>query len=110
MYNFFLTIPHIVATVQKCGSTVNQVSAVCTGNLPTTGASSSELKTVLNIFFGIIGAVALLMITISGFRYILSSGDPQKAAQAREGIIYALVGLVVALFAGAIINFVVGSI
>lgn len=83
---------------------------VSSGNLPTTGADSTALQTVLSIVFGIIGVLAVLMITVSGLRYILSSGDPQKTAQARNGIIYSLVGLAVAIMAEAIVYFVVGQL
>lgn len=38
--------------------------------------------------------------------FTLSSGDAQKAAKARNTILYAVVGLVVAVFASAIVNFV----
>ena len=80
------------------------------GQLPTAEANADALKTILTIVFGIIGALALLMITVSGLRYITSAGDPQKASSAKNGIIYALVGLVIALIAESIIAFVVNRI
>jgi uncharacterized membrane protein YuzA (DUF378 family) len=70
-------------------------------------ASGSEVQTILSIVFTIIGAIALLIITIAGFSYITSAGDPQKAANAKNAIIYALVGLAVAISAEAIVTFVV---
>jgi hypothetical protein len=100
---------HLITKIYAAYS-CQSYTGICTGNLPTTNTSSSELQLILNIFFGILGALSLLMITISGFRYIISDGDPQKAKQAREGITYALVGIAVALLAGAIINFVIGSL
>lgn len=84
------------------------------GGLPGSGAHSasttSELQTALQIVLGIIGALALLMITVSGLRYVISAGDPQKAKQARDGIIYSLIGLAVAIMAEAIVAFVVGRL
>ena len=78
--------------------------------LPTPAANSDTLHTVLNIVFGTIGALSLLMITVSGLRYVLSAGDPQKTAQARNGIIYSLVGLTIAITAEAIVHFVIGRL
>lgn len=78
--------------------------------LPQVNADSASLQTILGIVYGIIGALALLFIVVSGFRYIISDGDPQKTAQAKQGIIYALIGLVVAISAQAITYFVVGKI
>ena len=73
-------------------------------------ASTSELQTILGIVFGVVGALCLLVITISGLRYVLSAGDPKRTAQAKEGIIYALVGLGVAISAEAIVTFVIGGL
>jgi hypothetical protein len=75
--------------------------------LPQVAANADALRTIIQIVFGIIGALALLMIVISGLRYITSAGDPQKASTARNGIIYALVGLIIALTAEALVAFVV---
>lgn len=86
------------------------VSPVSPGSLPTTAASSSEIQTILSIVFGIVGALAVLFITISGFKYILSNGDPQKASRAKEGILYSVIGLVIAMSAEAIVAFVMGRI
>jgi len=83
------------------------VTNVSPESLPQVAADSSTIQKILTIVFGIIGAIALLIITKSGFEYITSSGDPQKAATARSGIIYALIGLVVAITAQAIVVFVV---
>jgi hypothetical protein len=81
--------------------------AVSPSGLPNTTAGQSSVSTALQIVLGIIAGLALLMITISGLRYVLSAGDPQKAKQAREGIIYSLIGLVVAIMAEAIVTYVV---
>jgi hypothetical protein len=80
------------------------------GGLPTPNADTPELQAILTIVFGIIGGLAFLIIVISGFRYILSSGDPGNMGKAKDGIIYALIGLLVALTAEAIIAFVARSL
>jgi hypothetical protein len=76
-------------------------------NLPTADAGTDTLKTILSIVFAIIGALALLMMVVSGLRYVLSAGDPAKITKAKDGIIFALVGLLVAITAEAIVAFVV---
>ena len=72
--------------------------------------TATLISTILSFVFGIVGALAVLFITISGFRYIVSAGDPQKVAQAKEGIIYALVGLAVAISAEAIVVYFVKNL
>lgn len=77
------------------------------GGLPQASANSAQIQTVLSFVFGIVGALALVMITVSGLRYITSSGDPQSASKAKNGIVYSLIGLAIALTAEAIVAFVV---
>ncbi len=66
-----------------------------------------RLQVLLNIVFGTLGAIALLIIVISGLRYILASGDPARMSQAKNGIVYALVGLTISLAGFSIVTFVV---
>jgi hypothetical protein len=80
------------------------------GSLPQPHANQPELDTILSIALGILGALALLMITISGLRYIVSAGSPEKTSKAKNGIIYALVGLVIAITGEALVNFVVNKL
>jgi hypothetical protein len=90
----------------------NVATSINPGSLPKvdTGNSSSTISTVLGIVFAIAGALALLMITVSGLRYVLSAGNPERASKAKDGIIYALVGLVIAITAEAIVTFVVNRV
>jgi hypothetical protein len=66
-------------------------TGISPNGLPATQADDSTLKNILQIFFGIIGAFAVLNITGSGFKYITSSGDPQKTSEAKKGVAFALV-------------------
>ncbi len=79
--------------------------------LPNTGATGDVAKDsipeILRIVFGISGSIALLIIVISGLRYILASGDPAKMAQAKKGILYAVIGLIIALSGYSIVTLVV---
>jgi hypothetical protein len=82
-------------------------TGISPNGLPDTSADDNTLQTVLQIFFGIIGAFAVLNITASGFKYITSSGDPQKTSEAKKGVAFALVGLAIAISAEAIVTFLV---
>ena len=80
---------------------------VTPGELPKVTADESSIKTILSIVFGILGSFALLGVVLSGMKYIVSSGDSQKTSEAKNGIIYSLVGLIVAISAEAMVVFVV---
>lgn len=86
------------------------LAQVDTGPLPKTGATGAKLQSILSIVFATTGAIALLIITIAGFRYIISRGDPSAIAGAKNAIIYAVVGLVVSIAAFSIVTFVVNGI
>lgn len=72
--------------------------------------TDGRLQIILNTVFAITGAIAVLIIVLAGFRYIISQGNPSEVTTAKNAIIYALVGLVVIMFAFAIVNFVLGGL
>jgi len=72
-------------------------------------ASSNPIPLILNIAIGIITAISLLFAVIGGFRFVLSGGDPQDVARAKSTVIYAIVGLVIAISAELIVSFVLNS-
>jgi hypothetical protein len=82
----------------------------CDTGLPTPGADSANLAHILAVVFGILAALTVLIIVIAGFKYVESQGDAQAVGKAKATIIYALVGLVLAISAEAIVAFVLGGI
>ena len=104
MYN--LLLPFLFAS----GSACDPSSQICPGGLPNPPTDTNEIQTILGIVFGVIGALSLLFITISGMRYAIANGEPDKLAQARQGIIYALIGLVISIGAEVLVAFVVGHL
>jgi hypothetical protein len=68
------------------------------------------IKRIINIFSIVVGAVSVVMIIIGGFRYIISGGDSTGVSGAKNTILYALVGLVIVLFAQVIVKFVVSNV
>jgi hypothetical protein len=82
------------------------VDAVGGGGAPTLG---SQLKNVINVLMFILGAIAVIMIVIGGIRYATSNGDSGSTKSAKDTVLYAVIGLIVALMAYAIVNFVLDS-
>lgn len=80
--------------------------------LPGSGANgdSGVVRTIFNIVLAVMGAVSVLIITISGLKFTLSQGDPQRISKAKNSIIYAVAGLVIIIFAATIVNFVFKSL
>lgn len=67
------------------------------------------VRRVINVLSILVGAVSVIMIIIGGFRYIISGGDSAGVSAAKNTILYAIVGLVIVLFAQVIIRFVYSS-
>ena len=70
----------------------------------------SVLNVIINVALGVIGFVAVVMIIMGGVQYTTSSGDAAKVTKAKNTILYGVVGLVIALLAFAIVNFVLSNV
>lgn len=78
--------------------------------LPKVDAGSGTVDSVLKLVFGIAGAVALVVLTVAAFQYVVSQGDPQSTAKAKNTILYAIIGLVVTALAFTIVTFVLDNL
>ena len=67
------------------------------------------IKNGVNVLLFLLGAIAVIMIIIGGIRYATSNGDSGAIKGAKDTILYAVIGLIVAILAYAIVNFVVGA-
>lgn len=80
-----------------------------------TGGTGKEnltlsVRNIIDVVLFALGMVAVIMIIVGGFRYVLSAGDSSSITAAKNTILYAVIGLVVAILAYAIVHFVVTSI
>lgn len=74
------------------------------------GSLMTSLTLIINVVVGVVGFVAVAMIVMGGISFATSQGDTSKVAKARNTVLYGVVGLVVALLAFAIVNFVLSSV
>src|SRR4051794_2740232 len=63
-------------------------------------------KGVTNALIFLVGAISVIMIIIGGLRYVISNGDSKQISAAKDTILYSVIGIVVAIAAYAIVNFV----
>jgi hypothetical protein len=79
-------------------------------NCGSTGVSQTSLAaragTVVNFFSVIVGAISVIMIIYGGFRYITSGGDSGRVGNAKNTLIYAVIGLFIVALAQLIVHFV----
>lgn len=77
-------------------------------DVPTTlTGEGGVFTTVVNVLLFVIGAVSVIMLIIGGIRYTVSGGDSNAVTGAKNTILYAIVGLLVAFFAFAIVNWII---
>ena len=77
-----------------------------TDNTGNSRSVETIIKDIVDILSIVVGAAAVIMVIIGGFRYVLSNGDSNNVQAAKNTILYALVGLVVVALAQVMVNFV----
>ncbi len=76
------------------------------GSLPGSPDIRTTVVTILNMALNLLGLLAAVVIVIAGIRLIFSAGDETGKESAKKTILYAVVGLLIVLFAKAIVTFV----
>lgn len=93
------------ATDQACK--LDPTSALCKdkdkNNVP------KFIKTLVNVLLFVLGAVSVIVIIFAGIFYTTSIGDSALVTKAKNTLLYAVVGLIVALMSYAIVNFVLAQ-
>lgn len=72
--------------------------------------STAIVPRIINLMLFIVGVLAIFMMIYGGIRYVLSGGDNGKVKDAKNTILYAIVGLIVAILGYAIVNWVVSVV
>lgn len=70
----------------------------------------ATMKMILTVVTGVVGFIAVAMIILGGIGYTTSAGDSGKVKKAKDTIMYGIIGLIVAMLAFAIVNFVLSSV
>ena len=81
-------------------------AARCDGCPADLFGDTGVFKQVTNVILYIVG----IMLIIGGIKYVLSGGDSKKVTDAKNTVLYAIIGLVIAFLAFAIVNFVISAL
>lgn len=108
-----VALPAVPAFAAACNDSPAQCAQQGTDSVSnkTGGADdlSKNIKIVVNVMLFLLGAIAVIMIIIGGIRYATSGGDASSTKAAKDTILYAVIGLVVAILAYAIVNFILNA-
>jgi cytochrome bd-type quinol oxidase subunit 2 len=88
---------------------INQVAGIFV-NVDTPGSTvEGQLTSILNVVYLVAGLVAIIVIAVAGIKYSSSRGDSGKVEEAKKTILYAVIGLGVAVFAFALTTLIAGK-
>ena len=96
----------VSATSVQEGANAARADGMPTELIGDNGVFSRITNTVLLI----VGLISVIMLVYGGLRYILSGGDSKKVTDAKNTVLYAIIGLIISLLAFAIVNFVLNSV
>jgi len=65
---------------------------------------------IISTLLFLVGGIAVIMVIIGGIRYVLSNGDQNAVTAAKNTILYAVIGLIVAILAYALVQFIISSL
>ena len=65
---------------------------------------------ITNTVLYAVGIISVIMLIYGGLRYVLSGGDNKKVTDAKNTILYAIIGLIISILSYAIVNFVINAV
>lgn len=68
------------------------------------------IMALIDILLTLAGLMAVGFIIFGGFKYITSQGEPGKLVAARQTILNAVIGLVIAIIASRVVAFIAGKL
>lgn len=78
--------------------------------VPQVSANNTTIANVMSAVFVVVGALAVLFMLVGAVRYVTANGEQAKITQAKNTILYAIVGIGISATAFAIVQFVIGRI
>jgi hypothetical protein len=93
------------SAAQQVGQGIGETNA---GSCNDSGVNKT-VKAAIDILSFVVGVAAVIAVISGGFKYITSGGDTAKVANAKTTLIYALIGLAIAVLAQVIVHFVINA-
>lgn len=102
MKNITIPLTYLLAKISNSNLNLPKINAPAGANGP--------VAKILTLVWIISAALSLLFVVIGGFKYTTSNGDPNQIASAKNTILYAVIGLVITIFAFTIVNFALSKV
>lgn len=105
-----LTVATVAMNVSALTLQEGVEAARCDGCPADLFGDTGVFKQITNTILYIVGIVAVIMLIIGGIKYVVSGGDSKKVTDAKNTVLYAIIGLVISFLAFAIVNFVITAL
>ncbi len=102
----------LLATAVAPASHAIKLFPACSGNSSEVCSATKNDKalnivgTITDFLMWALGIVSVIMIVVGGFKYVTSNGDANAIQSAKNTILYAVIGLAIAILGQVIIQFV----
>lgn len=103
---FTLATGRVMAMTVQEGAEAAKADGMPTELLGDAGVFTRITNTVLYA----VGIISVIMLIYGGLRYVLSGGDNKKVTDAKNTILYAIIGLIISILSYAIVNFVINAV
>lgn len=90
----------LTASIVKAQTLCDPLGTNCTPGTESFTSVATNVTTFLVTDIAI--PLSIIMVLVGAFQFMTGGGDPEKISQARKTILYAAVGLAVALLAGGV--------
>ena len=105
--SFLVTAPVYAQSINNCPAGTDPLLCPKSGG---EGEIQDRVKNVLRAVYAWIGIIAVVVIVISGIKYMTSQGNPDAVKKAKSGILYAVIGIIVVLAAFAITEVIISAL
>ncbi len=116
----FIAFTPVVGAADSAVNSSSDASCQALGDLSPSGSGTcanpdgpginNVIRIALNLLSLVAGIIAVIMLIISGLKYITSQGDSNQISSAKQALIYVVVGLIIVALAQFIVKFVLGKI
>lgn len=113
VFGFSLTI------LPATAGAIDLLNPVCSGDAAKTvlckdrnakkNSFTNIIGIIVNTLLFLVAAVSVVMIIIAGVYYTTSNGDASLVKKAKDTLLYSVIGLIVAIMAYAIVNYIIGQ-
>ena len=105
-----VTVANVASGVSALTLREGAEAARCEGCPENLFGDAGVFKQITNTILYIVGIIAVIMLIVGGIKYVISGGDAKKVTDAKNTVLYAIIGLVISFLAFAIVNFVIAAL